>query len=180
MPDSSKILNTTKKTRKDIEPWNPDQDLFTELLITHKSRKYYNICLEASPDSPLYNVVCRTNLKQAFDIVLHKGANNVGPIVGVVRLHIRQQEIGVGDPNYIIEDGGDQRERMVWERLRKPTMFSTKEFFFDYGEGRDRKTYVWRRVRDLFPRPFTDIELWEVGKEMGHGVGLPLAIVSDE
>ena len=181
MPDSSKILNTTKKkTRKDTQPWNPDQDLFTELLVTHKFRKYYNICLEASPDSPLYNVVGRTCLKQAFDIELHKGANKVGPTLGVVRLHIKQQEIGVGDPNYIIEDEGDQRKRMVWERLRKPTMFSTKEFFFDYGEGTERKTYVWRRVRDLFPRPFTDIELWEVGKGKGSGDDLPLAIVSDE
>jgi hypothetical protein len=67
---------------------------------------------------------------------------------------------------------------MVWESLRKPKLFSTKEFLFDYGEGKDRKSYIWRRVRDLFLRPFTDLELWEVGKEPEDGDGLPVAIVS--
>jgi hypothetical protein len=173
--------NTTKKTtRKDAELWNPDPGVFTELLATHKFRKYYNICLELSPDIPLYNVVGRTSLTQAFDVELHEGADKAGPTLGVVRIHIKQQEVGVGDPNYIIEEGGDLSKRIVWESLRKPTLFSTKEFLFDYGEGKERKSYVWRRVRDLFPRPFTDIELWEVGKGKGHGDGLPLAIVSNE
>jgi hypothetical protein len=33
-------------------------------------------------------------------------------------------------------------------------------------------------VRDLFPRPFTDLELWEVGKGPKQGDGLRVAIVS--
>jgi hypothetical protein len=67
---------------------------------------------------------------------------------------------------------------MVWESLRKPRLFSTKEFLFDYGDGKERKSYVWRKVRGLFPRPFTDLELWEVGKGLKHGDGLRVAIVS--
>ena len=176
MPDSKK-----KKPRKEVEPdWNPDTKVFTELLCTHKFRKYHNICLESTPDTPLYNVLGRTTLSQPFDVELHEGAYRSGSTLGVVRLHIKQQEIGVGDPNYIIEEDGDPRKRMVWESLRKPKLFSTKEFMFDYGEGKERKSYVWRRVRDLFPRPFTDLELWEIGKGKGDGDGLPLAIVSGE
>ena len=182
LDSSTKMPNTTKKkTRQDTEPsWNPDPNVFTELLSIHKFRKYHNLCLKSSPDAPLYNVVGRISLKQAFGVELHEGADKAGPTLGVVRLHIKQQEVGVGDPNYIIEEGGDPRKRMVWESLRKPKLFSTKEFLFDYGEGKERKSYVWRRVRDLFPRPFTDMELWEVGKGNGDGDGLPLAIVSDE
>jgi hypothetical protein len=174
MPDSTK-----KKSRKDKESdWNPNPNVFTELLVTHKFRKFHNISLESSPDDPLYNVVGRTTLSQPFDIELHEGAYKTGSTLGVVRLHIKAQEIGLGDPNYIIEEDGDPRKRMVWESLRKPRLFSTKEFLFDYGEGKERKSYVWRRVRDLFPRPFTDLELWEVGKGPEDGEGLPVAIVS--
>jgi hypothetical protein len=39
MPDSMK-----KKSRKDKESdWNPDPNIFTELLATHKFRKFHNI-----------------------------------------------------------------------------------------------------------------------------------------
>jgi hypothetical protein len=173
MPDS------TKKTRKEVESdWNLDPTVFTELIATHKFRKYHNICLESSPDTPIYNVLGRTKLSQPFDIELHEGEYKTGTTLGVVRLRIKGQEVGVGDPNYIIEEDGDPRKRMVWERLRKPKLFSTKEFLFDYGEGKERKSYVWRRVRDLFPRPFTDLELWEVGKGKEDSDSLPLAIVS--
>lgn len=127
-------------------PASPDPELFYELVSTRTLREHHISPLD-SPSTPRYCIKkYETITKKKPDVVIHGGDNKSGPVLGVVRLGLREHTIGLGDPDALIEEG-NVGERVIWERMRRTNRWNYKSYEFDFESGRsggERTTYTWK------------------------------------
>ena len=69
-------------------------------------------------------------------MVLHSGASESGPILGVCKLTALHSTDTIGLGNPVIEVGPD---RVVWEDLKRRSKWTHKTYTLEYGEREDRK-----------------------------------------
>ncbi|KAF8851217.1 hypothetical protein BDZ45DRAFT_808492 [Acephala macrosclerotiorum] len=152
-------------------PQEPDIDLslFSELKST-KTLKTHNFALNSAPSNFLYSIGLHNHYSKKPDIEVHLGADKTGPVLGVVRLQIQGIKIGIGDPDYILpEGGGDVGDRMVWEVMERLNKWKYNEYSFDYESLRkERKTYTWRRTKAFWGH-MREMELREGAKDDKEG-----------
>jgi hypothetical protein len=144
-----------------VNPANPDPELFYELLSI-RTWALHHIAKPDSLSTPLYCVEKHETLsKKKPDIIIHSGGSKSGPVLGVVRLGLREYAIGLGDPDALLEEG-DRNERVVWECLRRSNKWNHKayEFEWDHGVGGGERTnYKWQWTSRGFLGVHSDLEL---------------------
>ena len=160
-------LPISPKSSLPTESPSLDPALFCEYIST-KATLTHQISLSTSPSTPLYSIKTHQSLsREKPSIVMHAGADKTAPVVGVVKIHLphgRHCTIGIGNPEMIIEEGGDKAERMVWEKLQTMKKWTYRWYQFEFGAEGEREVYTWRRTKDRWPRRLKDMEL-RVGKE---------------
>lgn len=150
----------------DAEPLDPAH--FTELVSSCKVMgKDHIFAKSTSPSEGLYSVKHRLGPRSTQpEIELHRGRD--GATLGVVKLHIRSQEIGLGDPDCILEEEREREQDMVWETLKRCNKWNYKEYEFEFGHARERKTYTWRRTKAVLGK-MKEFELREGVKDQVNG-----------
>ena len=141
-----------------------DTSIFYELISTKKKIGAHHLSLSTTPNTSIYTVKCFERLfKQKPSILLHAGDSIASPVVGVVQLHSQRSmhhTIGIGNPETLLEEGGDKTDRVIWERLRRKTKWNYRWYELEF-EG---QVYTWRRTADRWYKHLQDMEL-RVGKE---------------
>ena len=151
----------SESTQLPVSPLNPDPSQFKELhSIRPTKKRIYQLVDPAS--APLYTIIERdqTFNGQKPDIQVYSGADSSYPLAGVVKLHhmhAREFVVGVGDPHVVAEDG--QQGEAVWESLRRGEKWRHISHTFEFGSGKDRRVYTWRRTVKYWSNYVKDMEL---------------------
>jgi hypothetical protein len=160
------MASPTSPTSPDSLPTeisNPDPALFFEFIST-KNLPIHQLFLSSNPSTPLYTIEMHEPLSSKKpSILLHTGSSKTDPVVGIVKLGSQRAKfntIGIGNPEAVLEEGGDKSERMVWERLQRMKKWSFRWYEFEFGG----QVYTWRRTKDRWPKILKNLEL-RVGKE---------------
>jgi hypothetical protein len=151
-PDNSDILPDNLA--------NPDPKLFYELIST-TTLTTHHISQRDSPSTSLYCVRKHASFSKKPDVMIHRGNSNAGAVLGVVRLGLREDAIGIGDPDALLEEGNVDK-RMVWERLLRANKWNHKIYEFEYENGVGggaRTKFTWRWTNPWFLRVPRDLEL---------------------
>jgi hypothetical protein len=153
----------TSPTSLPNETTTLDAAQFYELIST-KKLPTHQLSLSTTPETPLYTIEMHEPLSSKKpSILLHAGSTKADPVVGIAKLHSQRSKfntIGIGNPEAILEEGGDKAERMVWERLQRMKKWSYRWYEFEFGG----KVFTWRRTEDRWYKILKNMEL-RAGKE---------------
>ncbi|KAH8816916.1 hypothetical protein F5884DRAFT_777895 [Xylogone sp. PMI_703] len=84
-----------------------------------------------------------------------------GPVLAIFKLGwARNNTFGLGDP---ISNSGSKE--VVWEGMRKTSNWRHGTWQFEFGNGRERRTYVWQRTSQFFLADQPNLELRPASQE---------------
>lgn len=90
--------------------------------------------------------------------------------MGVAKLHhkhAREFVIGVGDPDVFAES--EPGKEIVWESLRRGEKWRHISHIFEFGDGKERGVYTWRRTVKYWSNCVRDMELRVGGRDEKDG-----------
>lgn len=95
------------------------------------------------------------------DLLLHRGEDKTGPVLGVGRFSwFGSETIGLGDPE--TDPNG-----VVWEKLASTGKWTHSKYKFEFPFGADQKrtSFIWRRVKTKAFSDQGDMELVVEGED---------------
>jgi hypothetical protein len=108
------------------------------------------ITLATAPESPVYTIKSRVIPHGKPDLELHLGPDLDCPVAAVGRIHVRNHSFGIPSETQredVLTKGGIGEEFMTWENIKRVTTWTEKVYGFEWGVGRNRKSYTWLRTK---------------------------------
>ncbi len=170
------IPASPRPSKSDLDPTTQDVELNNPKLFTHLRAQKGNrlkmgtLSLSTSPETPIYNILIHNFKPSNPSIVLVRSASP-NTVLGVVKLHGKSTEIGIGDPNYILDESDASRaeKEMIWEKLVLLNRWNFRDYEFEWGQAGDRKVFGWYRTKSWLGTMMA-MELREKGKMEVLGV----------
>jgi hypothetical protein len=130
------------------------------LMVYDSSRYDLRICALDS-NVAIYFVEHSSWASNKPDLILHAGADQQGPVLGVGHFPcFGAKTIGLGDPRRDVN-------AMIWEKLSCTTKWTHAEYEFEFpfGDEHRRTKFRWRRTKTRVFSDQGDMELVKVGRE---------------
>ncbi|KAG9247159.1 hypothetical protein BJ878DRAFT_493838 [Calycina marina] len=154
---------------------NPDPRTFKTLVCDKSPTKriyqlYSPFC--TAPET-LYTIIeaDRTFRASKPDIRLFAGTDKTAPLAGVVKLHshhAKEYVLGIGDPD-VLGEAVCAGKGVMWESLRRAEKWRFGTYVFEFGGGKARRMYTWRRTVRYWSRFVKDMELRVGGVDESEG-----------